>query len=266
MVPTSVTGCEEILALEVAGVLASGSRAPAMQWRCIGQRYQDERRVVASVELNGTHARLTFELPATAVVADHLHLVPAALPGEYAIDCARVDGRVVADLGRRLMAVDGDRLDAAPGCLRWRNWMRAPSLELDVRGLEMGTRLEFLLRREGEHEARDALAHGLQAIVREQARAEARLSDGQLAQSVQLAELAAVLARGFVDVRAAYQESFESSFSDVARRHETALLKAMIEAQAKRLETLQSTLDRVVLGVENVFWRRWLRQLRRRAS
>ena len=233
---------QDILALAVAGVAASGAHAPALQWRRTGQRYDHVQRCVAEVEVDGAQVKLRFELPA-GVAVDHVRLVPAALPGDYEIGFAKASGVLVKDLAERAMAVDGERLQAAPGRLRWRNWRRAASLEFDVRGLPSES-FEFHVRREGDHDSREHLSQHIQELASRFAASEARLADAQMALSIRIERLAAFGERSGAalseDVAALSRNVGEHSAGQATRLEK---LEGALQEQSQNIDVVKQAGD-----------------------
>lgn len=180
-----VTAADPV-AFDVAGVVSAGDAAPWLEVRATGGAYDGRRRCNGKAVPEDGAVRVRFR-PAADAVVDHALIAAPAVPGCFLFDALSVGGEAVADVARRVMAVDGELLPSAPGSLRVRNLRRAPRIELDLRGLQAGV-VEVAIRRERDDGAARLagsvvdVAAGLRALESEVAAA--RLSQGRRAEAV----------------------------------------------------------------------------------
>lgn len=297
--PGRIPDASAALALAIAGVLPEGDAAPRLSYRSVGDGYDDARVVAGRVIAVGDGVQLGFDLPAAPM--DYILLEPAAVPGSYRIPHMTWAGETVTDLRRRVMVGGGAGDHAGPEGVRIENGHGRPAVEFDVRGLaggEGGRRIELLLQRGPDGAAaadavaqladrlsrQHALGHaGIARLGRELASASDRIGDvidtvsglpavaaGQLQLGARLdarldALEAAVEGRAaerslaglvaFIERTAAERVAAEAAAAEASARD--------LEGIRRALDELREQVDRVTNSVENVFWRRWLRRLRR---
>lgn len=288
-----MSDADVIVGLILTGI-SSGAHAPTLQWRRVGERYDDQRRALAQVLARGVEVDLCFAVPVEPKV-DFVKLAAASVPGRYRVFGARAGGMDITDFVARIMGCDGARLDESAGSVVIENLQRIPSLELDVRGMDPGS-LQIRVQREDRHAAGGSRPESDGALAKAQAEAESRMAAIQLSQASRLSGLArgmhamhSMLEEGLrtesarivavleqqasglaqrLDSVSAAREAAESGRVDDMRqdlRQLTRLVDEIASAhrvQSERLDEHRLLLGRIVHGIENVFWRRWLARLR----
>lgn len=130
---------DRLVALEVAGLVLLPGRGPRLYHRCVGDGFSRDASVTGALVAIDHAATVEFLLPATAV--DYLRFELPAIAGCYRVGQVVVGGEEVEDLSRRVMAMHGRRLQDpdSPSEIRLAGWSSAPSFELDVRDLSIGS-------------------------------------------------------------------------------------------------------------------------------
>ena len=174
---------DAIVGLLLTGV-APGGHAPTARWRRQGEAYHEQRIGAARVDMHGTAAELTFQVPAEQR-PDFVSLTASSVPGQYRVSSVRANGSEISDFAARIMGMDGSRVEAGAASVLVAHARQAPRIELDMRGLDCET-LQMRTEREDGHIERDAIVGAIAEVARNQARAETRAIEAQLSLGLQL--------------------------------------------------------------------------------
>ena len=300
--PAPGAGVSAVLAFAVGGVLAGGEAAPRLRWRRAGEGYDDARMVAGEVLGIGEgvvlgfrlpDARLDFLLLEPAAIPGRYRIGGLVFRGEAV---AGPWGRVVSAVD------DAEAVAGTPGLVISSRFDRPAfeldvrglaagggddALRLVVfRDAAPGAAAAAPVEGDGFHAAQAPIARlgrevaaladrvaALAGVPAELAglRAHDETSDERLAgvlaaQDRMLAAIGERLAAAVAGIAAleratddlhARADDLQAQADDL-RAGTDARHAAVMEA----LAGLQAHLDRVAHGVENVFWRRWLRRLR----
>lgn len=289
------------LAFAVAGVVTEGAGAARLRWRAEGEGYAPGRVAAGTVVAIDDGVALRFAMPGGEV--DFLLLEPAAIAGTCRIEALSLDGAVVPDLGRRVIAARG-RVEEAPlhAGVQVCSGDARPAVEVDVRGLVAdggGHTVELVVRREPDAvvAARalsgvlERLAADREAGAVEAGRAERRLASVEarleaaaqaidaLESGIDQLEVAGAGRERKLDALQGGVAALSGLAGGLATQQEVAAIAgSLAEADARlaamredaqrdgddirrSIEALRTEVERLASGIENAFWRRWLRRL-----
>lgn len=290
------------LALELGGVAASGASAPRMHVRRRGQAHAGDG-IAGRVAVRGHGVEVRFALPAGD--ADLVRFWIPSVAGAYLVESVQVDGVAIDDLGACLLAPVSDDAavrSIASGALRIDAGAWPPVFELDLEGLRAGgaaVELAVTIRRgpappdaDGIGEALQRLRDALLLAERGSARASATLARRIEEAAARLGELDArigddaarerELLRQAVATLETRLDAASLATTEVGERlvavqgavsAEQAWVAPLRDALAAeralagaRHDALHAELRAIRHGIDNVFWRRWLRALRGRSA